>query len=223
MPIRRDVGLRIGVPGQADFVGHFVQHLPNLAQDVLGIGFQLRTTALEHGAVFFIDDLYAQAFAGNIQQYLVLEFLQFDIGLDRLFDIGFQRLEFIQLFFSFLPPEFFLGCLDIDNPFFLRQITRFHLTFTARQILTTTFDDAGTVAAARPAHQRNFEWCFEIFRNAVQFASGSGTQQPHEQKKRHHRRDEVGIGDLPGTTMGTTHHLFDALDDDGSFVFGRHG
>ena len=40
-----------------------------------------------------------------------------------------------------------------------------------------------------------------------------GTEEPHEQKERHHRRDEVGIGHLPGAAMMTALNNLLALDD----------
>jgi len=45
-----------------------------------------------------------------------------------------------------------------------------------------------------------------------------GIDQPHDQKERHHRRHEVGVGDLPGAAMGAIVIALVALDDD-DFIF----
>ena len=63
----------------------------------------------------------------------------------------------------------------------------------------------------------------KVFGNARQVALGSRTQQPHQQKEGHHRRHEVGIGDLPRTAVVTPSYLLDAFDDDGRFLFAHLG
>ena len=44
---------------------------------------------------------------------------------------------------------------------------------------------------------------------------GDDVEQPQQEKERHHRGDEVGIGDLPGATMvAAVANALDPLDDE---------
>ena len=187
-------------------------------QDVAGVAFQLGAAALEHGAVLFIHDLDAQAFGGEIEQDLALELLQLLVALDRSLDVLFQLAQLLDFFLRFQAQKLLPRRFQVDDLLLRRQLALFHLPFAARQILAAALDDAGTVAAAAAAHQRHLERRLEIFGDALQIALGGRTQQPHEKKKCHHRRDEVGVGDLPCATVMSARHLLDALDNDGALV-----
>src|SRR5690606_20835231 len=45
------------------------------------------------------------------------------------------------------------------------------------------------------------QWLAEIFSHQRELMHGNKGQQPHDQKKGHHRRHEVGVGDLPATPV----------------------
>ncbi len=55
------------------------------------------------------------------------------------------------------------------------------------------------LAAARDPVDRNRRT--EIIRNTLALFFGCCVQQPHQQKKSHHRRHEIGVSDFPGTPM----------------------
>ena len=65
-------------------------------------------------------------------------------------------------------------------------------------------------ATGRIRHRR---WR-EIFRDSLFLVLCSGVQKPEQQKERHHRRYEVGIGDFPSAAMMGVAALDDFLDDD---------
>jgi hypothetical protein len=52
-----------------------------------------------------------------------------------------------------------------------------------------------------PPLRGDLQRILEIVGDPFQVAAGRRAQQPHEQEESHHRRDEVGIGDLPRATM----------------------
>ena len=69
----------------------------------------------------------------------------------------------------------------------------------------------------------------EIVREAAALVVRRGVQQPHQQEEGHHRRDEIGIGDLPGAAMVPVAGRLLTLDDDGrtrvapALALARHG
>ena len=55
----------------------------------------------------------------------------------------------------------------------------------------------------------------EIIGDAALLNVGGDVEQPQQQEERHHRRDEIGIGDLPGAAMRRMAAMaFDLLDDE---------
>jgi hypothetical protein len=98
-------------PDRLTWVLDLVQHLADLAQDHAGIGFDLRTGRIEHRPVLFVDDLDAQAFAGQVEQQLVLELLQGRIGVDHVFQFGLEPFQAL----AFHPLVFGLQLLQVDG------------------------------------------------------------------------------------------------------------
>ncbi len=148
-----------------------------------------------------------------------LNFLQFGIGLDHLFEVGFQFLELFQFLDAFLPQELFPCRLEIDDLFFRRQLTRFDLPSLRVRSFPPPLMMLELSPLPEPPISATLSGVLKYSEMPLQIAFGGRTQQPHQQKERHHRRHEVGIGDLPCTAVMATGHLLDALDDDGSFVF----
>src|SRR5438132_5686745 len=79
------------------------------------------------------------------------------------------------------------------------------------------------IARAAAAHEGDLERRVEEVGNALLVAFGGGAQQPHEQEEGHHRRHEVGIGNLPGAAVMAMPAAADALDDDGLELLGITG
>jgi hypothetical protein len=61
---------------------------------------------------------------------------------------------------------------------------------------------------------RDLERRAKEIRDALQIALGGRPQQPHQEKKRHHRRHEIGVRDFPRTAVVAGGGFLDALDDD---------
>jgi len=91
-----------------------------------------------------------------------------------------------------------------------------HVSNGSREGISTALDDAGTVSGARPSSKRYLQWILEVRGNTLQIPLRGRTQQPHDQKKRHHGGHKIGISDLPGRTVVTSMCNFSyPLDDDG--------
>jgi hypothetical protein len=59
----------------------------------------------------------------------------------------------------------------------------------------------------------------EIIGDAALLLGRGRVDQPHQQEKRHHRGDEIGVRNLPGAAMvGMAAGFLDPLDDDGAFA-----
>ena len=84
----------------------------------------------------------------------------------------------------------------------------------ARQVLAAAADDVRRVAGAAAAEQRDLERRVEEVGDALLVALGGRAEQPHQQEERHHRGDEVGVGDLPRAAVLAVAALADPLDDD---------
>src|SRR5690606_4861813 len=72
--------------------------------------------------------------------------------------------------------------------------------------------DTSRIAAARGYHAApggsavttldgHLQWLPEILGNAFAILLRGDADQPHDQKESHHRRHEVGVGDLPATSV----------------------
>ena len=210
---------RISMAGQADLVRHLVEHDADRMQYVARVRLQLGLGHRKHRAILLVDDLYPQSFAGNIEQQLLLEFPQSRIGIDRGVDFSLQHSQARAL----LTFEFFLGRLQIGRLPGLGVRAFLDLAFLARQIGAAAHQDRRTVAAAGTARHRHFQRRLEVLGNAAQVTLRGRSEQPHQQEERHHRRHEVGIGDLPGAAaMAAAAHFLDALDYNRPQPFIRH-
>ena len=201
--------MRVGVPGNADAVGHIVQHLADLAQYFAGIGLQPRAAAGEHRPVVFIHDLDAQPLGGKVEQYLLAERVQRRVAFDRARDALLQIAQPELL----LARKLGLGRIEVDGLLLLADLATLDLALDAGGVVAAALDQAGPVAAAAAAQQRHFERGLEIFGDALQVVNGGRTEQPHEQKKRHHGGDEIGIGYLPRAAVVAAGVFFYALYD----------
>src|SRR3546814_10172528 len=65
-----------------------------------------------------------------------------------------------------------------------------------------------------------FPYTTRVRSNAFLLLVGGDVEQPQQQEEGHHRRHEVGIGNLPGAAMGAGLGLLDLLDDDRAFAIG---
>ncbi|MNI56045.1 hypothetical protein D3C73_1110280 [compost metagenome] len=81
----------------ADLVGQFIQHRPQLAQNVAHVRLHFGTAGREHGAVLVVDDLNAQAFRRQVDQQLRPEAFQDGAGLDDVFKALFQVFQAVLL------------------------------------------------------------------------------------------------------------------------------
>src|SRR5476649_1114021 len=200
---------RIGVAGQADFIRHIVQHRADLVQDVARVRLQLGLGQREHRAVLLVDDLDAQAFAGEVQQQLVLVLLEQRIGVDLGFDLFLQRLQ-THGFFVF---EGLLGGRQVIGPLDARVFGIAHLAVAPGQVLAAAGDHRRAVAAAGAALHGHLQRRLEVFGDAVQVALGGRAEQPHQKEEGHRGRDEVGVSDFPRAAMAAAADLLDAFDD----------
>ncbi|EGF31988.1 hypothetical protein IMCC9480_3081 [Oxalobacteraceae bacterium IMCC9480] len=208
--------------GQADLVGYVVERKTDFAQDLFGVRLQIGFGRRKHRPVLLVDDLDAQAFAGDVEQQLVLEFIERRVRFDHGFDFSLQGLELAGL--GFFEGLFKVGLRGLDVVGFFRRdgFAALDLTILAGQVLATALDDAGAVAGTRTATHRHQQRRLEIFGDTTETALRSRSQQPHQQEKRHHRGDEVGIRNFPGTAVMSTGDLLDALDNDRAGAFVSH-
>jgi len=97
---------------QAHLVWYLIQHLANFTQNFYGIGFEFCTSALKHGTIFFIHDLDAKAFSGNVKKNLFLELCSLASASIAFSKLAFNILRLVQFVASFqyakllqLPPS----------------------------------------------------------------------------------------------------------------------
>ena len=214
--------------GEAHLVRHGVERTADLAQDHLGIRLQFGAARIEHRPVLLVDDLDAQPFGRHVHQQLILELpehrIAFNQALDALLQLVQRRLlAALELFAQLLRFELFRFRLAHGRATLLRlNVAVLDLAGTARQILAAAVQDARCVTGTAAAGHPDLERILEELGNPLEIAVGRRAEQPHEEKEGHHRRHEVGVGNLPRAAVMAAGDLLDALDDDGAYVF-AHG
>ena len=205
---------------QADAVFYTPQRCANFAKNVAHVGLDEGAAAVKHGAILVVHNLDLQAVWRHIDADLRLVFVQSRVFRDHGVYLGLQGLDARCV----LPGPLCTGRVNAHAAFFFRLAVRApNLPVHLGQIIATARNHARTVARTIAARHGHLEGRAEISRNALQFTFGGGAQQPHQQKEGHHGRHEVGVGNLPRTTMHGMAALLDALDDDGLEFFFCHG
>ncbi|CSS87091.1 Uncharacterised protein [Shigella sonnei] len=88
-----------------------------------------------------------------------------------------------------------------------------HFPLALGVIITTAGNWAFTIRNAIAARNRSRQWSPEVLRNLNQlFWAGDG-DQPHHQKKGHHRSHKVGISNLPRSMCCPVAFGFASFDD----------
>lgn len=184
-------------------------------QDVLEIRLQARAAEVEHRPVGGVDDLDAQAVAGDLEVDLVLEVLEHRIFVDLVLQLLQQQRQTLSL--NLLGEV--LGLIGVDlvvllgaDPAFvgvrLGLDLRIEGLVRRRRRRAAEVDDVGAGAFAET------DGVLEVSGNRLLLLRGGRRQQPEHQEERHHRRGEVGEGDLPRAAVVAGGIALDALDDD---------
>ncbi|MNV06760.1 hypothetical protein D3C71_971590 [compost metagenome] len=198
----------------ADLVGQFVEHRPQLPQDVAHVGLHFRAARGEHRTILVIDDLDAQAFRGQVDQQLRPEAFQDRAGLDDVFKAFFQVFQAV-LFAAF----------GVAHGLGLDPVTlaAAHIAFATQRVAPAAGHRAGfrrTAGAARDGHAQRHA---EVFRDALEFLARHDTDQPHHKEEGHHGRDEVGVCDLPAAPVVPAALDLLAADHHTVIVYRAHG
>src|ERR1700722_9010123 len=225
-----------GVAGQAGAVRRRVQVGRELAQDRVGVVLHLGAAAVEHWAILRIDDLNAQAFGGDVEEQLILEWLQCLALADGFRQILHERFEVLVLLA--VVPLLSTGrrcrrgrgdrrrlrrrdgCNGYPNARLYGVLHRARRIKSAAQIDRACARAARAVLARRGLHTLAglHAGVLEVFKERGALFFGPRRAEPHHEEERHHGRHEIRVRDLPcAAVMAALVALLALDDDDGAF------